>query len=315
MSELNVELRQKIKVLSETIWDGRALNEEVDAWLSNFDEDVVGITSERLHALYLLSRFMYFSSEEIRELLKSVYRDLYKYPIIKAIRKGNSDTRDRELINRTFHQEESETRFLAVGNPSESGSHLLYYFRQENELPKDIFISPHEIFDLTSAEPILANEAIKRYVFIDDFCGSGIQATKYLKDLVAKVRQAPGDVTISYFVMFGDDEGLNELRTKTEIDNCDAVFRLDESYKCFGSNSQYIPDVDINELDWDFAKQMAEKHGLHLWPDYPFGYEGCELLIGFFHNTPDNTLPIIWDEQPNWKPIFRRYPKFENAYA
>ena len=43
----------------------------------------------------------------------------------------------------------------------------------------------------------------------------------------------------------------------------------------------------------------------------PLGYDNCQLLLSFFHNTPNNSLPIFWfeDEQVEWKPMFRRYPK------
>jgi len=47
---------------------------------------------------------------------------------------------------------------------------------------------------------------------------------------------------------------------------------------------------------------------------HSLGFDDSQLLIGFHHNTPDNTLPIIWFDEPgqaSWKPIFRRYPKLE----
>ena len=41
-------------------------------------------------------------------------------------------------------------------------------------------------------------------------------------------------------------------------------------------------------------------------------FRNGQLLIGFHHNVPDNTLPILWFDSPNadWRPIFRRYPKW-----
>ena len=58
---------------------------------------------------------------------------------------------------------------------------------------------------------------------------------------------------------------------------------------------------------WKYGKTMlGEKHAL--------GFEDSQLLLGFHHNIPDNTLPIMWFDGPDrvpWKPIFRRYPKLE----
>src|SRR5262249_51227224 len=157
-----------------------------------------GNPDERLHALYLLSQFMYFGSRQMRELMKVLFRDLFKYPLVSRIRKANGDSLDINLINDVFSRELDNTLFLGVGNPSESGSHLLYYFRQENGLAKTRFIHTHEIFQrqrpgwwqrfwslfsmsMGSIPGSLRfrQEEITRYVFIDDFCGSGHQGISY----------------------------------------------------------------------------------------------------------------------------------------
>ncbi|MFQ3247369.1 MAG: hypothetical protein ACI9SP_004024 [Arenicella sp.] len=303
------ELQKKIKILSETVWDGRAKHDEVNIWLDNFLSDKSTNKDEQLHALYLLSKYMYFSSGEIKELLKATYRDLYKYPIIKLIRKSNNDTLNRKLIKKEFDKKLEKTRFLGVGNPSESGSHMLYYFRQENALSKDYFIHAHQIFDLAGeSSPKLKDETISRYVFIDDFCGEGTQATDYLKDIIARIKSASQDVEVHYYVLFGNESGLSRVRSETLIDSCEAVFKLDETYKCFGEKSRYAPKND-ERLDWVFAEEMVKKHGKYLNKFNPLGHGDCQFLIGFFHNTPNNTLPIIWKKSDKWQPIFKRYGK------
>jgi hypothetical protein len=41
------------------------------------------------------------------------------------------------------------------------------------------------------------------------------------------------------------------------------------------------------------------------------GFGDCQLLLSMHHNTPDNTLPIIWfdEDEALWTPIFKRYNK------
>ena len=252
---------------------------------------------------------MYFSSEEIKELLKSTYRDLFKYPIVKSIRKTNKDTSDRVLIQDEFEKELKCTRFLGVGNPSESGAHLLYYFRQENFLSKKLFLNAHEIFDLKDSDKLnLSDPSITKYVFIDDFCGGGTQAKDYLSNVIARIKSISPETEIHYYVLFGNESGLKHVKDNTLVDRCDAVFKLDETYKCFGDRSRYIPE-NLNELDWGFAETMSKKYGDILYPDHPLGHGGCQFLIGFFHNTPNNTLPVIWKHSDDWQPIFKRYDK------
>lgn len=312
MEQLKDKLLGKIKVLSETIWDQRANRTDIDHWLNNFQsDDEENQEKERLHALYLLSQFMYFASNEMRGLLHSMYRDLIRYPIVESIRKSNNDTQDILFINEEFTKEQSKTRFLGVGNPSESGTHLLYYFRQENLLEKDLFINSVEIFTHNEATTVkLADPNINRYIFIDDFSGGGTQAVRYLKKVVKLIKDINPDIEVWYFVLFANESALAHIGDKIKVNKCDAVFKLDDTYKCFGKNSQYFLDEEI--IDKEFTHEMVKNYGEKLQPEDPLGHGDNQLLLSFFHNTPNNTLPIIWFDGKNgyqWSPIFRRYPK------
>src|ERR1700680_4955054 len=182
------ELQRKLKALDETLWEHRAQWPYVEKWMAQFQSAANVEDDEQLQMLFLASHFMYFGILQIRALLRSLFRDLYQYKVVEQIRRANSDTRDRQLIDREFKKALASTRFLGVGNPSESGSHLLYYFRQESRLGKQYFINSHEIFSRigqgNSVQTTIRDPTITRYVFIDDLCGSGVQATAYMRELV-----------------------------------------------------------------------------------------------------------------------------------
>jgi hypothetical protein len=309
---LEEDLKAKIQILQETVWERRAPWDEVQGWLSNFLPDRKGRKSEKLHALYLLSQFMYFGNKEMRELLRALYRDLYRYPIIEKIRRRNRHTIDMELIKEKYKEVLQNTRFLGVGNPSESGPHLLYYFRQENELPKSLFIHTHEIFSRTHNRLTRLREpSVSKYVFIDDLCGSGDQAITYSREVVSIIKGLKRNVSVAYYVLFATTDGLTNIKSRTDFDDIKCIFELDDSFKCFGDNSRYFASSE-QEIDRNFAKRTCKRYGEKLFPGDPLGYRDNQLLIGFYHNTPDNTLPIIWcdgDSSFPWKPIFRRYPK------
>jgi hypothetical protein len=311
VSEVREQLIAKLKVLSETVWERQAGGPMIDEWLNNFREPAAGATdAQELHALYLLSRFMYFGRREMRELLHSLFRDLYRYPIVEHLRRNNGDTTDAATLDALFASELAKTRFFGVGNPSESGTHLLYYFRQENGLSGDLFWNTHKIFNRTGqTPPTLREPSISRYVFIDDFCGSGTQAIDYSVDIVDDIK-ALGNAEVAYYVLFATKEGLKAVRDNARFDRVDAIFELDDTYKCFGPESRYFrspPDTVTST----FAETMCKHYGRQLVPAHPMGYKDAQLLIGFYHNTPDNSLPVLWYSHPNsvWAPIFRRYPK------
>ena len=296
----------KIKVLHKTAWRDkwRWDSDQYSKWLGNFKEG-----EERLNAMFLLSKFMYFGNDAIRELMVRIYEDLYKRPIVYGIRKNNRNTRDPSFIEAEFKRIRSRTRFLSIGNPSESSAHLLYFFRQENRLERDLFIGPHELFTHDEkGEGITAKievDGIDRIVVLDDFCGSGNQATRFHDGFVKFIKEKNKSIHIAYYALFAIEEGLEKVR-KLSFDAAEAVYVLDGSYKCFSDKSRFFAGEDITFMLP--CKIMSEHYGKKI-SRMPLGYNDCQMLLGFHHNTPNNTLPIFWKEVDGWEPIFKRFSK------
>ena len=99
-------LLEKVYAFYQTIWSDKWKENIHLDWLKNFDGTDADLEAkEKLNMLYLLSKFMYFGNEELRELLTSLYRDLFKYPIVSAIRRANGDTTDCAFIKQEFKKE------------------------------------------------------------------------------------------------------------------------------------------------------------------------------------------------------------------
>lgn len=310
-------LRNRIMVLNEWAWENLVPWDVAAAWLDNFDgRSGVAPDEERLHALYLLSQFMYFGSLEIRVLLRALFRDLVLLPTVKIARESLGGIRDKGLIAAEVGKRMNATRFLGVGSPSESGVHLLYYFRQENSLKKAHFLDSGQIFerDATAGRATkLRYPDIDRYIFVDDVCGSGETAVRY-SEWLADVKKLKPELDLQYLALFATASGLDRVRRESIFaHNCAAVFELDASYKSMSAGSRYLRVVPP-EIEPDKIRKLALTYGSLLVPLNPLGFEDSQLLLGFHHNTPDNTLPIIWMDHDNgapvsWRPVFRRYPK------
>lgn len=304
-------LQEKIKVLYDSIWERRADWPSVCSWLSQFEGNLEELENNRLQALYLLSNFMYFGTSEIRALLKSLYRDVFRASIVGELRHKDQHLKMRD-IGQAFQTELSRTRFVSLGNPSESSAFLLYYFRQENELPRECFISGAEIFSqLDSGQLVLRNSNITRYVFIDDMCGSGKQGEEYSTHTVIPLKAISPDVQAYYYALFGTSSGIDHLRRLSRFDKIHPVVELDQSFKCFCEGSRIYKDA-TSPLELGAGMALAHRFGARLEPSHPLGYRDGQLLLGFAYNTPDNSLPILWstgtDEFP-WTPVFKRYSK------
>jgi hypothetical protein len=323
------ELRRKIFVLHDTVWERRVGEPALNRWLDNFATD-----EEKLHALYLLCQMMYFGDREVRELLRAVYRDLYRYSFVADLRRTRGRI-DPSEVNDLFAQHLSRTRFVCLGTPAESSGHLMLPFRQANELAAESFVTagdilvkdehlgcqsvPRHIASAVSRGRIrlpqrLNSPEVDRYVFIDDLCGSGTQATNYSRDILARAKRLRSDLRFSYYTLLATPDGLKNVRDNTLFDDVDAVFEIDNSYKCFHPDSRYFKTAQP-PVTAESASSIANKYGETLWPEHPLGFKNGQLLLAFAYNTPDNTLPIIWADDHNtstnahWQPIFHRYPK------
>ena len=320
--KLEDRLTAQVKRLLESVWERRADLKDIDAWLAQFQDDNDAARCERLQMLFLLSQFMYFGMFEMRALLRSLYRDHFEYPFVDSFRRANGHTRDQSAIDAAFQTKLAGTRFVGLGNPSESSSHILYYFRQENSLERNLFISPGDIFHFVADDDggflhIVRDTSITQYVLIDDLCGSGQQIERYANDIALPLKAFAAregrQVQVSYFTLFGTDAGLDYVRSLGTFDRVECVVELDRSFRCFDPKSRYFAN-EQEPISREFAEAICRQHGTALQPAHPLGYDNGQLLLGFAHNTPDNTLPIFSHDEPSgtpWTSIFRRYAKLD----
>ena len=129
---MNEKYIKKIKLLNETIWENKVSKNKIDKWLDNFKDE------EKNQALYLLTQFIYFSEFSVEKLLEALYRDVFKYKIIYDLRKSNDNTLDHEFLEAEFIEHLKKTRFVSLGNPSESSATMMGLMRKINNFPNDL---------------------------------------------------------------------------------------------------------------------------------------------------------------------------------
>lgn len=316
-------LKSRITVLNARSWENKLQWNTVKRWLGNFDggsghsQDV-----EQLHALFLLSQFMYFGGREVRVLLKALYREMIVVPFVQRARVSLGGSRSLDPIKDELENLLNATKILGIGNPSESGPHLLYFFRQENSLSKDHFMSSSEIVEATrdgsgGFTRKIRHAAVTDYFFIDDVCGSGDTAKKFSRTVLEEIESlvGKGKVNFHYYSIFATQDGIKEVRDNTVFgENCGAIYELDGTFSTLSQDSRFLKNPP-HDIDPAVVRDVCLHYGQRLWPGFPSGYDGNELMLGFGHNTPDNTLPIFWGHPDHyasipWEPAFHRHLKY-----
>jgi hypothetical protein len=311
------EIDRALRTLVEHAWDREVTYSQIQAWSANFNGNFTDADSERRHGLIALSRFIYFSKRLVREMLRSLYRDHFEAPLVQRIRRNLRNTRDQLLIRQQYQQELRATRFIGVGNPAESGAHLLYYFRQINRLSKENFVDLGAAFSDVrpggrTSSMRAENLSVSRYVFFDDVVGSADQSTLYLSNKLSRIRKGNPHLDLRFMCLFASTAGLEKLNARSMFDGkATCLFELDDTYKVFGAAQRYFPSSLSGNFDVNTFEQMARHYGQLLLPGHAAGYKDGQFMLGFTHNTPDNTLPIFWNEGrvTPWNPIFIRYDK------
>lgn len=300
LNELSLDkIKDHIIRTSIVAWGSVISKVDIDTWLSNFDGSACGNKDiEQKIACWILLYFTYFTEDDINELCKSLYRKYLRKKLDEIEGSPRFKTLDAKLEYIL-----SNTIFLPMGNPSESGGRILYNFRTQNDLPKECFEK-----NFSSYENV---------VLIDDLTITGEQASRYVEEGKIDVQYK----NLYFATFFATSDAIKHIAKIKDI-NFINVCILDDRTKAFHESSFIFSHEKINKII-ELAQQICEYYGqtivnnftsvdLEYMKSHPLGFGNSQQLIGFEYNTPDNVLPILWGETSNWKNIFKRFTKKTN---
>ncbi|MDO8873583.1 MAG: hypothetical protein Q7V05_12780 [Methanoregula sp.] len=273
------------------IWENKTCKDDIEEWINNFNPQKK--IDVRKMAIDLLLGFIYYNEAEIRYLCKHAFSEFKRQKMKEEIKKGLS-IKDAEQY---FTNSVSKINF--IGKSGDSTAYIAYIFRQVNGLIQKNFIN--SIDEISSDANTL--------IIVDDIVGSGNSVINFHKSLQeARIFEKHPDIKIYYLSLIMTEGGLKK------IISIDPDFKLiysellSKNYKAFSENTCIL--ADYSTMDREIAKLVCKKIGNFLEGEmYELGFLGSELLIGFHHNIPNNTLPLIWSNKHDWIPLFKRWEK------
>lgn len=236
-------IEKQIMVTVDVAWKNSLDGSVINKWLDNFNGAALDDPDKERHlALWLLYNFTYFNEEEVKHLCKVLFRRFLHYEWSNIIMTGNSITSVDELL--------SDIKFLPLGRAGESGSYIMYLFRQENDLP---------IFFFDDRERIISENSI---VMIDDVTISGKQALRK----ISKIRysgyylhsQDISDTFISYIKSEKEEDRICEFIWNNM--NCD---KSDKDKLVRLINSKIIENYDFFELWGKYANKLSDNDSIY----------------------------------------------------
>lgn len=251
-------------------------------------------------------------SEEYRILLRrSLFLGMSDGARIDEFRRANTGKISHEQIYQSY--ELSDTRAL----------------KMQKELVEDF----PSLFKRSAKEE---EKTFQRLFLLDDFSASGTSYLKHDKD-TGVLR---GKIGRFYEALFDDTKSLKRIFDLTALKVYVIIYLCTEQardtivsdfdtlYKKFGHRPEFypmhlIPDsfkldisrdqmiCEICQKDAYYDKRVQDKHtekggGANV----KMGFSGCALPLILHHNTPNNSVPLLWSyENLDFEGLFPRIPR------
>jgi len=256
--------------------------EQVRAWLDQF-----GNTTDQRLMFKILQRLKIYSEDELRAKMRDVHGIM-----------------SRGLVERRALRQLKRSDILVsyLDGPGKSGAHLARLYCDENNIYRDNLVESARL------NQSLDREGVQALMFVDDFLGTGDSVCGYLATLADGLREKLISLELRVFFVAVTgfaaaaqkvSQAVDDLRLPIKIHVCDS---LDDRNHCFAEHSE----IFASEGERLAAMDLAYRKGVTLCKQAPLGYGGCQAMVVFSHNCPNNTLPILWDQTEHWHPLFRR---------
>lgn len=183
-----------------------------------------------------------------------------------------------------------------------------------------------------------ADQKFKRVFLLDDFSASG---TSYLKFSIKNgVKEGKGKIAAFYKSIFQNESlkeafDLDQLKVYVILYLCteQAKNQIEQNFTELKNLYNHKPelicihvipntdklsefrDADVinlcNKDKYYDSEELEDEHTRQGGNNVKFGFGDCALPLILFHNTPNNTVPLLWayDESEKFKGLFPRIPR------
>ena len=194
-----------------------------------------------------------------------------------------------------------QVRFVAIDGaheptPGKSGSIVIRQFRRHANISKQLTCRPENIATLP--------DTVKCLVFVDDMVGTGTQFLSF-----ATHYQLQGQSTkrkILYCPLVAYEGGVAKITRSAPCVRILEVELLDTRHKFYrpATHDPLLWSVDKANAVADVRSHLTELATSRQIPATT--RFTLDLVLGFEHATPNNTLPIMWAQSPTWSPLLVR---------
>jgi hypothetical protein len=262
-----------------------------------------GIKESRLQKalIELLSRLTFIDRKQMLSLHRDAYRRIISPWLAKRLATGKLLAEDYE---ESIAAELRKFRLFSITESFGFGDFL--HVNNVIGLPKPRILGEDINKVPQVVQPWLATN--KGAIVLEDFVGTGKQATNVLRALISA---APSGLPIMFIPLIIMEDGLRSIKRKIRR----RTFRLEPVLVIPNSACLKPKAFDGEPPEWgrlrglvraSETKVLAKLDNADDPPKDAFGYKGSGALVVTCYNTPNNTPPLVHHRAPEWFPVFRR---------
>ena len=299
---------------------GMKFIESLALWLYQFENK----REREIAYNFVKNRLIFISNSEMMHLVSTAYADCIESILIERVAHEMScpEFKISKIVkSEDFQVLKRRSLFLGLSD----GARIDVFRRFSRELSHEQ-IWP--IYDISSEKAKDMQEELKKDLLklldrnkmidprfkaiflLDDFSGSG---RSYLR---IKDNSYHGKVHRVYQELFGQDGALKQIVSEDLMIYVVLYVATDKAKKhikemmdnLFESNCEYgvkvIQRIDdeykVGKQDKDFVENLIEKYydkkieDRHTGKDLELGFAGCALPLVLHHNTPNNSIALLW---------------------
>ena len=341
---LNLQIFSEYKYDTyQQFFPGMKFIESLSLWLNQFD-DVEKVIAYK----FIRNKIIFFSWNELNHIIKMAFHDSIKPHIIQQISNELKlkDYKIKQILGtKAYKILKRQSLFLGLSDGAR-----IDFFRRTSELSHEQVYSTYMIAEIKSVDLLeklstelnelgsKINEPKFRIIFlIDDFTASGIsylrkegtefggKIDKFLKEIkndsseISKLIDT-SDLKIYIVFYLATKKAITQIKKmvqqklKAERFSVEVIIvhEINDSTMLNKQNLDSFLDIIKKYYDRGIESDSYKKGKC----DNPYlGFDECGLPLILSHNTPNNSLPILWfnSDDHKFRGLFPRVQRFKGS--
>lgn len=245
-----------------------------------------------------------------RDDMLSLYRAAFTGPITRwlmdELRIGFS-TNQVELD--TSIKNGTETTWFCPVTDSMDIAQFHHINRIQGKSHRPTWRTLREFGSVDKIKSYMSTEGFKRLVLLEDFVGSGVQSRGPIRFVIDNLCPSISVLFVPLIITERGCNVLKRLRRRSNAFQIDPVFVVPGHVNLSVEEQEFEPPLyprlrELVEQTFDSVRQPLPPEVEVL--QHSLGFNKLGAMVVLFSNCPNNTLPLIWHDSPEWAALFPR---------